>query len=171
MQLIDIFYQGEDIQELDHLEVCADHSVAAVKALLIAKHGLAADILLFLEDRDEPLDDILIVREHAGPTGIKAHVHRCRHVEVAVTFNGETVHHRFSPATTIARVKQWAAVDKFHMSEAEAGEHVLQITGTHDRPAPGTHLGKLTTCPRCRIAFSLVADERVNGAPNTEVVA
>ena len=40
---------------------------------------------------------------------------------------------------------------------------MLQIAGTHDRPAPGTHLGTLAACPECCFAFDLVPDERVNG--------
>ena len=43
------------------------------------------------------------------------------------------------------------------------GEHVLQIAGTHDRPTPSTHIGALVTHPNCRIAFDLVANERVQG--------
>ena len=46
----------------------------------------------------------------------------------------------------------------------EAGEHVLQLAGSHDRPAPGTHIGALTHGKVCGLAFDLVADERVNGA-------
>jgi hypothetical protein len=61
-------------------------------------------------------------------------------------------------------VKRWAAEHKFGMSEEEAGEHVLQIAGGHDRPAPGTHIGSLTDSKACGLAFDLVADERVNGA-------
>jgi hypothetical protein len=91
-------------------------------------------------------------------------MHRCRHVEVAVTFNGETVHHRFGPGTTVARVKRWAAERKFGMSEGEATEHVLQLAGTQERPAPGTHLGTFATCPHCQVAFDLVPDQRVNGS-------
>jgi hypothetical protein len=83
---------------------------------------------------------------------------------VAVTFNGETVERRFPPSATVARVKRWAAEKKFGMSEEEAGEHVLQIAGTHDRPAPGTHIGALTDDKVCGVAFDLVPDERINGA-------
>jgi hypothetical protein len=165
MTSIDVFYQGEGIREIDHIEVGSDDTFAVVKAAIIDKHGLAAEVLLFLEDGDEPIVETLIVREHVCPTGVKVHLHRCRHVEVAVTFNGETVHHRFGPGTTIARVKRWAAIDKFKMTEEEAGEHVLQIAGTQDRPAPGTHLGTLAVCPTCRLAFDLVPDQRINGAP------
>jgi hypothetical protein len=165
MKTIDVFYQGDSIRETEYIEVSANENFGAVKKALAGKHGLAADVLLFLEDSDEPVDELLIVREHAGPAGIKAHVHHCRHVEVAVTFNGETVHHRFGPGTTVGRVKRWAAEQKFGMSEEEASEHVLQLADTQERPAPGTHLGTLSTCPNCRVAFDLVPDQRVNGSP------
>jgi hypothetical protein len=90
-------------------------------------------------------------------------VHRCRHVEVAVTFNGKPVHHRFGPGTTVARVKTWAAEREFKMTPQEASEHVLQISGTKERPDPGVHLGTLVLSPHCRIAFDLMPNERVNG--------
>lgn len=164
MTSIDVYYQGEGLQELDHIEASPDHSFAIVKTLLIEKHGFDAAVLVFLEDEDEPVDELIILRERAGHSGIKAHLHRCRHVAVAVTFNGETVNHQFGPGTTVARVKRWAAEHKFGMTEEEASEHVLQIVGTQDRPSPGTHLGALVTCPVCRIAFDLVPDQRINGA-------
>jgi hypothetical protein len=164
MTYIDIFYQGEGIRGIEHIEADPEHTFGAVKALIVEKHGLANDVLLFLENSEEPLDELLGVTSHAGQTGINAHLHRCHHIEVAVTFVNETVHHRFSPGATIARVKRWAAEDKFRMTEEEAGEHVLQIAGTQDRPAPGTHLGSLAPCPECHIAFDLVPDHRVNGA-------
>ena len=50
------------------------------------------------------------------------------------------------------------------MSEDEAGEHVLQIEGAHERPAPGTHIGVLTNDNADSLSFDLVPDERVNGA-------
>jgi hypothetical protein len=163
MTQIDVFYQGEAVRDIEHLELGPDHTFATLKAMLIERHGLAAETLIFLEDSDEPLNELLLVSEHVGQVGLKIHVHRCRHVEVAVTFNNETVHHRFGPGTTVARVKRWAAEHKFKMSPEEASEHVLQIKGTHDRPAPGTHLGTLATCPKCEVAFDLVPDQRVNG--------
>ena len=169
MNAIDIFYQGEGLREIEHIEVDADHNFGAVKALLVEKHGFHSDVLIFLEDTDEPVEEILIIRDHTGPAGVKAHIHRCRQVETAVAFNGETVRHPFGPGTTIARVKKWAAEHKFGMNAEEASEHVLQITGTHERPAPGTHLGSLATHTHCRISFDLVPDQRVNGARTGEL--
>lgn len=163
MTAINIFYQGEGIRDISHFEADPDHTFGAVKIAIIEKHGLHKETLLFLEDSDEPFDEQRLIRDHVGRAGIKAHLHRCRHIEVAVTFNGETVPHQFGTGTTVARVNNWAAEHKFGMTPQEAGEHVLQITGTKDRPDPGVHLGALVSCPACRIAFDLVPNERVNG--------
>ena len=163
MTSVDVFYQGEGIREIAHFEVDPEHSFAVIKLALIEKHGLKEETLIYLEDRDEPVDESCLAREHAGHAGIKAHLHRCRHVAVGVTVNGETVHHKFGPGTTVARVKSWAAEHKFGMTPQEAGEHVLQISGTKDRPDPGTHLGAQAACPDCRLACDLVPNERVNG--------
>ena len=171
MQAIDVFYQGEGIGEIEHFEAEPDLSFAAVKAILIEKHRLGDDVLIFLEDEDEPVDEARAVGDHAGPRGVKSHVHRCRHIEVEVTYNGETVHHRFGPGTTIARVKRWAAEKEFGLGPDEAAEYVLQLAGSHDRPAPGVHLGALARCPHCRVAFDLVPDHRINGWPGPEATA
>jgi hypothetical protein len=169
MESIDIFYQGEGLREIEHIEVGPEHTFSTLKTLIIEKHSLQSDVLIFLEDSDEPVDEAVVVRQHVGPTGVKAHLHRCRHIEVDVRFNNETVHHRFGPGATIARVKRWAAEHKFGMTPEEASEHVLQILGTQDRPSPGTHLGALTKCPHCQLAFDLVPDQRVNGASGDAV--
>ncbi len=164
MTSIDLFYQGEGIGAIAHIELDADATFAVLKARLVEKHGVPHGALLFLEDEDEPIDEAILIKDRATGRGLKVHIHRCRHVEVTVTFNGETVERRFSPSATVARVKRWAAEQKFGMSEEEAGEHVLQTAGTHERAAPGTHIGALTDGRVCGLAFDLVPDERVNGA-------
>lgn len=164
MKTIDLFYQGEGVGEIEHLEIDPDTTFADLKARLIEKHGGATDALLFVEDEDDPVDDRQTVKDRAGGKGLKLHLNRCRHVAVSITYNGETIEQKFAPATTVARVKRWAAERKFGMTEQEAGEHALQIAGTHERPAPGTHIGALAQRRSCAIAFDLVADERVNGA-------
>jgi hypothetical protein len=163
MTSIDVFYQGEGILEIAYFEASPDDTFAVLKLAIVEKHGLTKEALIYLEDRDEPIDEQCLVRDLVGRAGIKAHFHRCRHVEVGVTFNKETAHHRFGPSTTVARLEKWAAEQKFGMTPQEAAEHVLQISGTKDRPDPGTHLGTLVFCPNCRISFDLVANERING--------
>jgi hypothetical protein len=110
------------------------------------------------------IGELVCISEHARNSSIKVHLHRCRHIEVTISFNGDVVEHRFSPAATVAKVKRWAAEHKFGMTPEEAGEHVLQIAGSHNRPAPGTHIGALTDGRICGLAFDLVPNERVNGA-------
>ena len=163
MNSIDVFYQGEGVTGIEHAEFPANTTLAALKAQLSKKHGLGEDVLVFVEDGEEPADNGKHLGDFAGPTGVKVHLHRCRRIEVKVTFNNETVEDKFAPGTTVARVKRWAAEKKFGMSPEEAGEHVLQLTGTKDRPSPSTHIGALVTHDKCALAFDLVPDERVNG--------
>lgn len=136
MKTIDIFYQAEGLREIAHLECGADENYTALKDAIGKKHGLGDDAFIFLEDADKPVDLKEAALKPSAKGGVKIHVHRCREVKVSVTFNGETVQHPFTPATTIAKVKKWAAERKFGMTEEEAGEHVLQITGRMNGPRP-----------------------------------
>lgn len=164
MKSIDVFYQGEGIGGLGHIEVEPDTSFSILSARLAQKHQLGRDAQLFLEDQDEPINHAAQVKDCATATGLKVHIHRCRLIEVLVTYNGEVVGARFSPGTTVARVKRWAAQGELGMTEEEASEHALQIAGSYDRPARSVHIGSLTDGTVCSIAFDLVTDERVNGA-------
>jgi hypothetical protein len=85
------------------------------------------------------------------------HCHRCRHVAVKVNFSGKTKHHKFSPATTIAVVTQWAR-KKFRLDPAAAAEYVLQICTSTDTPRSDKHLGELVESPKCSICFDLVKE-------------
>ena len=164
MKFIDLFYQGEGLGEINHLEIEPDATFALLKARIAEKHDLSQDVLIFIEDEDEPIRDDVPLKEHTTLKGLKVHFHRLRQVKVTVTFNGKTVERVFGPGATVARVKRWAAENELGMTEEEAGEHALQIAGTHQRPAPGTHIGALSDDKVRVLAFDLVPDERVNGA-------
>ncbi|UJR83677.1 hypothetical protein [Sandaracinus amylolyticus] len=162
MNDIDIFYQVEGVPEIQHISAPPDETLGALKARITAKHGISDDASLFAEDDDGDVDETKTVGAIATPAGVKVHLHRCRRVCVTVAFAGRMIEHKFGPGATVARVKRWAA-QQLGMSKEDAGEHVLQISGTHDRPTPSTHIGTLAKCPACRVAFDLVPDERVNG--------
>jgi hypothetical protein len=138
MNTIDIFYQGEGIAGIEHIEFPADETLAALRIHLAKKHGFGEEVVLLIEDEDEPADEKKCLHQCSGLAGVKVHVHRCQRIEVRVTFNNESVEHKFSPSTTVAKVKRWAAEKKFGMSPEDAGEHVFQLTGTKDRPSAGT---------------------------------
>ena len=163
MEYIDLFYQAQGLDEIKHLEIDIDSTVAILKTVLVEKHGFSHKILVFIEDAEDPIEDDVRLREHATAKGLKLHLHAARRVKVIVTFNGKPVESLFAPGTTVSRVKRWAAEDEFGMSEADAGEHVLQIAGTHHRPAPGTHIGALLKDGDRLLSLDLVPDERVQG--------
>ena len=164
MKTLDLFFQGEGLSEMQHLCIGSDATFGFIKAQLVEKFDIPADAVLFAEDVDEPVDDLAPAIDHACATGLKLHFNRCSRVEVLVSYNGETVDCHFAPSATIGRIKKQVAEIKFKMSDEEAGEHVLQISGTHHRPAPGTHIGVLSSPETCEVKFDLVPDERVNGS-------
>lgn len=164
MKFIDLFYQGEGLDEIQYLEFDGEAPFSELRLHLCEKHGFDPSVQIFLEDADDPVSDDTQIKECCTSKGLKLHFHRCRHIEVQVTYNGDDVRRRFRPGATVARVKHWAAEKKFGMSEEVAGEHMLQISGSHERPTPSTHIGTLTTCGSCAVSFDLVPDERINGA-------
>lgn len=164
MKSIDIFYQGENIAGIEHLEVTDDRTFGELQARLAVQHGLPPDVLIFVEGDEGPIEHGVHVAARSGDRGVTVHLHRCRHVNVAVTFNNTTKEHLFPPASTVGHVKQWMAEHKFDMTQDDASEHLLQLAGTTTRPSPSTHIGALTDGRTCTVAFDLVADERVNGS-------
>jgi hypothetical protein len=163
MKTIDIFYQGEGITALEHIEIAENEPFGSLRVAIAEKHGLGGNAVLFIEDEADPIGDDVLIVSKAGRAGVKAHLHRCREVKATVHFKDKSVHHSFAPGTTVARVKHWAAVRKFGMTDEEASHHHLQIAGTTVQPDPGTHIGTLVTAGKCAVAFDLVSTPRVNG--------
>jgi hypothetical protein len=136
------------------------------------------DILVFVGECEEALielDEIEDGSDKHGPVDVSltieilelkrhrhVHLHKCRHVAVEVNFMGKTKRHRFSPATTIRVVTQWAR-KKFHLEAAAATEYVLQLCNSTDRPRPDKHLGELVEPSKCAICFDLVKEVTPQG--------
>jgi hypothetical protein len=76
MKSIDIFYQGDGITAVEHIAIGADKRFADLKLLIAETHGIDGEVLLFLEDEEDAVDEELLVIEKAGRAGVKAHVHR-----------------------------------------------------------------------------------------------
>lgn len=163
MKNISIFYQSEGITALEHTEIAENETFGALRAALATKHGLGEDAALFVEDETDPIGDDVAVASKAGRAGVKVHLHRCREIKVTVHFKDRSIHDKFAPGTTVARVKHWATIRKFGMTEEEASHHHFQITGTTDQPDPGTHIGTLVTSRKCAVEFDLVSTPKING--------
>jgi len=163
MNVIDVFVQGEDIEDIKHIRIEADKTVAELKAAVsgLRCSPVEGDTLIYIEDAEEPLVEDACI-PHAKEGCLRVHVHRCHRIHVLVNYAGDTVDRDFGPGITIASIKRWA-VRELELPKEDAGEHVLQISGTQTRPDSDTHVGSLVTCPECGITFDLVANERVNG--------
>lgn len=174
MTHIDVLVQGEGFTDMQVVRVAPEASVHTLFELIGRPRATGdGEALIFVEDFAVPVDaDVLfeeLLTEGVDTAGggeckpLRLHIHRCRRVEVAVRFNGQTATRRFGPSTTIHRVHDWAARRAFGLSPRDAAEHVLQIQGTSTRPDRDVHLGTLATCGVCTLAFDLVPFKRVEG--------
>jgi hypothetical protein len=153
-----IIFVTVETEPLTRLELAEGAVVADLLHHLEGRGANVAELMVFMEDHDQPLEHHHPLHGQHNPV---FHVHRCREIAVTVNYNAETFHHKFAPSTTIATVTRWA-VKKAHLGEAEAAEHVLQIGGTNVQPPANAHLGTLVTkC--CDIGFDLVRKKLVQG--------
>ena len=165
MKATELLLQGECIPDIQLVEVSGDQTVKDLLEVAAKCRGEAieGDFFVFLEGSAEPIDDVGKLPESRDRQPVPIHVHRCRRILVKVSFNGVSKGHEFSPGTTVADVKKFAAVREFGMKPADAAEHVLQFADSAERPEPETHVGALVICPDCRISFDLVPHKRVEG--------
>jgi hypothetical protein len=184
MSQIEVFIQGEGARDirlvtLPHSASMRDVILAA-RAAGLAVAGDADAVAVFIEDSSEALArDATLEAAGVGHQG-SLHVHRCAHIEVSVHYGNLTKERAFAPGATIGTVRGWATGPQgFAMTAVDAGEHVLQITGTKDRPDEDAHIGTLVTAPahdregrydhdeayrpHCALAFDLVATVRIEG--------
>lgn len=165
MNEIEIFLQGEGIPEITLVRVPSKATVQAIVEAAQA-HGMRLEEkdhpVVLLEDTEEALD----LNRQLDQAGIghrsRVHVHRCRRVEVSINFQAEQQTRKFSAATTVQRVKQWA-VHEFGLPKVDATEHALQLCGSMTRPDEDIHLGTLVQYPDCMLCFDLVPKQRVEG--------
>ena len=150
MKTIDIFYQGDGIRSIEHIEIVPDETFAALQALIAKKHGLAGELLLFLEDEIEPADPRAKIGDKAGRAGVKVACPSLPPDPSRGALQGQVHPRRVRARHDVARVKHWAAIRKLGMTEEEASDHHLQLAGTTDQPDSGTHIGTLVTVRSAR---------------------
>jgi len=165
MTSLSIFVQAEGSNKIEIIEI---DDAAPVETLIKAAkergllEGDETDVLIFLEEQEEPLVHAKPFVTQGGKAKDRVILHRCRRVEVSVTFNARQLERRFNPAATVARVKHWF-VKEIGMPPVDASEHVLQLAGTTERPDPDTHIGTLVGKGTCSVSFTLVPRKRVEG--------
>jgi hypothetical protein len=101
------------------------------------------EILVFLEDQDEPLHHSRKLGECGIGEKTFLHCHRCRHVSVTVNYNGAK-EKKFPPSATVARVLRWA-LNEFGLKGQDAEDKVLRADAKGQPLEPDTHIGSLVT--------------------------
>lgn len=155
-----IFYQKEDSRQVHTMDL--PQSITLVEIVRAVAGGVEVDLKVFEEDCDVVLTEEMLVEILRGKPHPKLHFHRHHELKVVVHFNGREVSRQAPPAITIHRLKQWADKE-FGIDAAHAAEHVLQLSGTTERPAGSTHIGTLTHEHQHHLSFDLVPNERFQG--------
>lgn len=166
MERIEVFLQGEGVKDIILVGLPKGSRVRDILAAA-GEHGvqLGGDgdpSAVYIEDGEEAINLGTSLEESGIRHRGHVHVHRCHRIEVSVNFNAKTVTKVFPPSATVGRVKKWA-VKEFEMSDKDAAEHALQITGSTVRPDEDIHIGTLVTYPSHQVSFDLVPKVRVEG--------
>lgn len=170
MAKVQIFVQGEGKREIRVVELPAQATVlelieAAQSQGVTSSNGdHGANVSVFAEDSDKPLVPGATLESAGLGNDSSVHLSRCARVTVTVHYNGQGRSDTFGPGVPMHRVKEWAVGKKgFGLDPVDAGEHVLQLTGSSDRPDEDIHIGSLVGASGCKVEFDLVAKIRVEG--------
>ena len=162
MSQLKLFLQFEGHHPIELIQIADEATPGDILAAAAGLGAETSEAFVFAGDDENPLDPEQPLRKQGVQDKARVHVHRCKKIGVSLNYADEPEkHHSFAPSATVDHVKRWY-VDKLKMSEVDATEHVLQITGTTDRPDPDVQIGTLVR-GQCDVAFTLVPIKRVEG--------
>jgi hypothetical protein len=156
-----IFVQSELLSDVTVIEVSPGIKAKDLRKQLLdlIPEAERHDVHLFLEDDDE--DDALDKLDKF-PDGMRVQLHRLKSIDVIVHYAGKKVMRTFRPSATVGRVKKWATKE-LGISNSDAADMALQISGTDNRPDADVHIGTLVRAPAKSLSFDLVPSPRING--------
>lgn len=170
---LQIFVQGEGKRDIRVLELPPHATVrdlleaAQAQGVVASQNGAQTDgsgVGVYAEDSDAALHADATLEASGLGNQSSVHVSRCTQVAVTVRYNGQDRSETFGPGVPMHRVTAWAVGKKgFGLDPVDAAEHVLQLTGSGDRPDEDIHIGSLVGDAGCAVAFDLVAKVRVEG--------
>jgi len=164
MAMLEIIVEGEGLADVEAIRIEEGSTGQEIVSAVAFKSGFRAEEgLLFVEDCHEPLDLTLIVAtENAGRIH---HVHRARHIEVSVFYQSRQIEKRFSPATRVQRVLDWAvSPEGFNIDKTIAPEMELALHGSTIALPKNAHIGRYLRHPQHCLAFDLIRGIVPNGA-------
>lgn len=164
MSTMEIIVEGEGLADVEAIHIDEGSTGREIVAAVALKSGFRAEEgLLFVEDCQAPLDLELIVPTES--VGRIHHVHRVRQIEVSVFYQRRQIEKRFSPATRIQRVLDWAvSPEGFNIDKAIAPEMELALHGSMTALPKEAHIGRYLRHPQHCLAFDLIRGIVPNGA-------
>lgn len=123
---------------------------------------IEGEILVFIEEHEEPLEHHRKLVECEVRHKHHLHIHRCKKVKVGVFYNSE--HHGvFAPSAKVKRVLKWA-LNAFKLTPAEAADKVLVLKSNHELELdPDAHIGSYAAPHQCVVELCLVAPVEIHG--------
>jgi|SRR5208337_2520630 len=164
-----IIIDGEGLSDVEVLVIPEGSTGREVVRIMATKAGVESDeVLLFVEDSDEPLDLDLIIKEDQAAQTIH-HVHRARRVNVSVHYQNEIKTEAFSPSTRIQVVLDWAVSSKgFNIDPVIAPEMELALHGESKELPKQAHIGRYVRHPHHQLSLDLIRGVVPNGAKNSD---
>lgn len=162
---IELLVEGEGIADVETIRIPEGSAGREIVAAVALKGGFPAEEgILFVEDVEEPIDLTLVIAEDKC-RGTVHHVHRARHVEVSVFYQGHHKGKRFSPSARVQRVLDWAVGPQgLNIDRAIAPEMELALHGSTTALPRNAHIGRFVRHPHHELALDLIRGIVPNGA-------
>lgn len=162
-----VYLHGEGLKEAKFIEIGSETTVSEIVKEFETITGVTstteAPVECYTDTGDSPLNKSSI----AGSMGIDkrshVHCHRCRKVEVVVSYNGREESISFPPQTKSEKVFQ-KAIKEFKISNSEANSLVLRLgNGQGEILQEDDHIGSFVSYPACHLILYLTPKKQVQG--------
>ena len=158
---------GEWVKEPKMHDVSEEISLNDLKQLFRGYSELESvqdeEIHIFIEDEDDEITELTFKEKIKKVGKHRFHGHRCKKIDVQVSYNGHEYCHEFNPATTGKKIMHWLKKEA-QLSQEEIMQHELSIgTANGEVMHDDSHLGTFVTFPQCHLQLFLVPKDRYQG--------
>ena len=161
-----VYIHSQEWVEPKLVDTRADSTVKELVEVVIAQGcfggPVEGEVLVFIEEQDEPLGHGQTLAECEVRHKHHIHVHHCKRVKVGVSYNSER-HELFAPSAKVKKVLKWA-IKAFALTPAEAADKILVLKSNPDAELnPDAHIGSYVKPNQCAVELCLVAPVEING--------
>lgn len=162
-----IYLHGEGLKEAKFIEIGSETKISEIVKEFEAITGVAstkeASVECYADDADSPLDKSSTAGSMKIDKRSHVHCHRCRKVEVVVTYNGREEKFSFPPQTKAEKVFK-KAIKEFKISDSDASNLVLRLdNGQGEILQDDDHIGSFVSYPACHLSLYLTPKKQVQG--------